>query len=187
MREEVLTEEDKDRLLSKADRTGGEGTCWIWKAARSGDGYGAFTKRVGGRKQVVVGAHRASYFLHKGRIAEGLVIRHKCDTPLCINPEHMELGTPQNNVEDRVIRGRCARGVRSGHSTKPEATLRGEGHGMCSLSDAEAREMILERLVEGTSIPKLAKKYGIGSSQASRLCAGKSRSYLLNKLNKESV
>jgi hypothetical protein len=49
-----------------------------------------------------------------GSIPEGMVVRHKCDNPRCINPEHLELGTPQDNVRDMVERNRQAKGSRTG-------------------------------------------------------------------------
>lgn len=69
------------------------------------DGYGRF--RIGSKK---VRVHRLSYELHYGPVPESVVVRHKCDMPCCVNPEHLCLGTHADNVQDKVARGRQARG-----------------------------------------------------------------------------
>lgn len=61
-------------------------------------------------------SHRLVYTYEFGEIPEGMVVRHKCDNPKCINPEHLEIGTPQDNVNDMVVRGRNARGEKHGRA-----------------------------------------------------------------------
>lgn len=96
---------DEGRLLHVGwDETPGPlGTnCWIWRGSvRIGGGYGAL--QVSGIRWPV---HRFAYHVWVGPIPEGLVIRHKCDTPKCINPAHLEPGTPRQNFQDMVDRGR---------------------------------------------------------------------------------
>jgi hypothetical protein len=57
-----------------------------------------------------------------GEIPDGLVVRHKCDVPMCINPEHLELGTPKENAIDKVVRGRSSVGDKNGRSKIDEQT-----------------------------------------------------------------
>ena len=75
--------------------------CMEWKGSRATDGYPTL---FGNRK-----VHREIYKLHTGKNIDGVVIRHTCDNILCINPNHLLEGTPQQNVEDRVLRGRSYR------------------------------------------------------------------------------
>jgi hypothetical protein len=64
--------------------------CWLWRGQR--DSYGHHRGRP---------AHRASWELHHGPIAEGLVILHGCDVKGCVNPAHLRPGTTQENAADR--------------------------------------------------------------------------------------
>jgi hypothetical protein len=76
--------------------------CWLWMGAPTNKGYGQTTFM--GKKNVFV--HRASYFLHKGEIPAGMCVLHHCDTPACINPDHLYLGTKSDNSLDCVRRKR---------------------------------------------------------------------------------
>lgn len=82
--------------------------CWLWAGAQIPDGYGSVF--VEGRQQ---GTHRLAYEAKHGvGSANGLLVRHRCDTPACINPDHLVLGTPAQNSKDAVERDRMARGER---------------------------------------------------------------------------
>lgn len=64
-------------------------------------------------------AHRVAYCVANGvRLADlkGLTVRHRCDNPPCVNPDHLEVGTHLDNMNDRHERGRTARGERNGNS-----------------------------------------------------------------------
>lgn len=81
-----------------------ESGCWEWKGSRNDFGYGLVTVT----RQGLLGerAHRLMFERANGPIPAGLVVRHKCDNPPCVNPDHLELGTQQQNVDDMVSRGR---------------------------------------------------------------------------------
>lgn len=64
-------------------------------------GYGQFNTSI-----KLVRAHRFSYELHFGKIPQGMFVCHKCDIPNCVNPEHLFLGTPKDNTQDCIRKGR---------------------------------------------------------------------------------
>lgn len=91
-----------NRFWKKVD-TAGAGGCWIWLAGCSGDGYGAF-RLTNPRRQVA--AHRYSYEVSYGPIPDDMQVRHDCDNPKCVNPEHLVLGTHEDNMRDKSERKR---------------------------------------------------------------------------------
>lgn len=76
--------------------------CWLWGGAPNFRGYGVFT--VTAQRSEM--AHRYSWALAYGPIPRGLWCLHKCDTPACVNPQHLFLGTVQDNVTDMMGKGR---------------------------------------------------------------------------------
>lgn len=133
--------------------------CIEWGKHRSEDGYG--TLRFNGKMQK---AHRVAYCQHHGLDIEaiaGKVIRHTCDNPPCVNPDHLIIGTQKENNRDRAERNRSAH-------------LTGEKNGRAKLT-AEQVEDIRRRYVKGSRICNtvtLAKEYGVCQSHISEIVRG---------------
>jgi hypothetical protein len=105
-------------------------------------------------KSIKTRAHRWFYELYKGKIEEGKVICHTCDTPSCVNPDHLYQGTQQDNIKDRVLRKR-------GGSSK----IAGENN----LNSKLTKEDVLEIRNSNKSLSFFAKKFGMGTSQIHRI------------------
>ena len=78
--------------------------CYLWMAQLDSKGYGRFRTRSSKERL----AHRFSWIFEHGSIPEKMHILHKCDTPGCVRPDHLFLGTNDDNVKDKVKKGRQA-------------------------------------------------------------------------------
>lgn len=133
--------------------------CWIWTGMRrerpKGSGsptYGAV--RIDGKTR---STHRLSYEQHKGPIPTGLVVMHSCDRGLCVNPDHLSVGTPNDNIQDCIRKGRR----RSGKPNPP----RGERCTAAKLTEAQVREIRANPL----SGRKIGKLYGVSQVLISKI------------------
>lgn len=79
--------------------------CWLWRGAMRPNGYGGYVMN-----RVPVYAHRLSWQIHHGPIPAGLFVCHRCDVKRCVRPDHLFLGTRQENMDDMKRKGRQAHG-----------------------------------------------------------------------------
>lgn len=142
-----------ERFWEKVEKTD---TCWLWTGARTVPGYGKIGE--GGDKGNTLLAHRVSWEMVNGKVPEDLFVCHKCDNPPCVRPSHLFLGTPKDNMSDKVLKGRNLSGERS-----PNARLTEEI--VSAIRD--------EYTNGGVTQYQLAEKYGVCQTQIHRILAGK--------------
>lgn len=106
--------------------------CWEWKGSKKrGYGHTIIGSRVDGTRRNIA-AHRLSYETFIGPIADGMEVCHRCDNPSCVNPEHLFLGTRQDNIDDREAKQR---------NNPPK----GSSNGRAKLSEADVLSARFER------------------------------------------
>lgn len=127
--------------------------CWWWTGNLSRQGYGSFYVN-----KKTLGAHRYSYTLNKGPIDEGLFVCHSCDNPMCVNPDHLWLGTPLDNARDAMTKGRICMGERA-----PKAKLTGE----------IVKRMRDMHYIDGVKQNVLAEMFGVSNPVAHYAITGK--------------
>ena len=140
----------RQRLIRTIKKSG---DCWLWQGSKTKDGYGVLTI---GRKQYR--AHRISYSEFTGDIPENIMVCHECDIPLCINPEHLFLGTAKENTQDMIKKGR-------------KVIVSGFGHPHRRLSNDDYIEIKKMRKA-GSLLKEIASIYKIAFQTVSNICNG---------------
>lgn len=150
----------KSDFWSHVQRSDG---CWLWMAGRSSEGYGTF--RFNGRMQK---APRVAWQLTFGPIPDGLNALHHCDNPPCVRPEHLFLGTIDDNNKDRAAKGRSKGTFKQADPAHPATLRSGERHWLAKVSDQDVIEM--RRLTQsGASRKCLAARFNIHAATVSRI------------------
>lgn len=121
--------------------------CWEWQGIRNSNGYGRFSY-----KDSHVLAHRMAFRMFFGEIPDGMVVCHRCDNRLCVNPRHLWLGTQRENLSDAATKGRMYR---------PDS--RADRNGNTSLTWDKVRA-IRKMNNEGTKKYLIAKAFGVSPS-----------------------
>jgi hypothetical protein len=124
--------------------------CWLWHGAVTSKGYGSLfvLKTAHGIK--TGSAHRVSWELFRGEIPKGLLVCHKCDVRICVNPDHLFLGTNKDNTQDSVRKDRHTRGER------------------CARTKL-AREQVLQIRSDPRCERLIAKDYGLNPATVCRI------------------
>lgn len=130
--------------------------CWEWTGYKNKDGYGVVCRKCDD-KTIQVKAHRFIYAWICGDIPAGLVVRHSCNNPACVNPEHLLLGTVKENAEDMV---------KIGHSCK------GTKHPNCKINENVVLK-IFDLAKQGFSCVKIGKQVGLGKTRVQIILSGK--------------
>ena len=128
--------------------------CWLWTAGKTSTGYGSSWGRGTTQR-----AHRQAYEAAHGLgSARGFVVRHQCDTPLCVNPAHLILGSQADNVRDREERGR-------------RIAPTGGAHGRAKLTETDIKTIRATYVPRHPSFggPALAGVYGVNQTMIGKI------------------
>lgn len=140
----------QERFFKNISNESHDRGCWIWTGLKNRQGYGKLTIDY---KTVIT--HRYSWILHNGDIPERILICHKCDTPSCVNPDHLFLGAYSDNMKDMVKKGR-------------NRDDRGSKHPMAKLTEEQVL-MIRKRLENGDKGCDLASEYNVHNMTISQI------------------
>jgi len=123
--------------------------CWLWDACILKSGYGQI--KAGDKVKY---AHRVSYEIYIGKIPSSKFVCHACDTPSCVNPDHLWLGTHNDNMLDMMTKDRSAKGERSAAA---------------KLTEEQVREIRFDSRVQQT----IAEEHGVDQTLISQIKLGK--------------
>lgn len=135
--------------------------CWLWQGRLDKDGYGWFHYKS---RRAAARAHRYAYQLVYGDIPVGMLVLHRCDTPACVRPSHLWVGTAKQNSQDMVAKGR-------------NRDTAGELGPNTRLTDQQVRA-IRAAYVPGVTLKMLGTQYGVSISAVSAVVNRKSWTHI---------
>jgi len=128
-----------------------ETKCIEWKGNKSPNGYGQISWWRK-RKCYNITTHRLSKLIEIGWIPDGYYVLHKCHNKICVNPDHLYIGTAKHNINDSIKVG-----------THPCLNIKGENHGQSLLTEKEVME-IIELIKSGKQQREIAIRYKVNPS-----------------------
>lgn len=143
----------EDRFWSKAAPPNERG-CRLWLSVLNNKGYGIFGWRKDARPFRMMLAHRVAWEMTHGPITQGRCVLHSCDTPRCVAPEHLFLGTQADNVADMATKGRGAIGQKARH---------------VKLTASQVLEIRRLHGEEGLSHRQIGDRFGVDASNVSHI------------------
>lgn len=161
-----LVKEPMARIMAKVRIDEATG-CWLWLGAKTSKGYGRLTigSRSDGTRRTI-SAHANSMIVFRGkRLESGQEWCHSCDTPPCINPDHLSAGTRQDNVDDRERKGRNIAPI-------------GERNGSSKLKESQILE-IREYRESGANYRQIAERFDVHPKTIQDIILGRYWSHVL--------
>ncbi len=122
-------------------------TCWIWIGGKDTKGYGCYSRENGGRAHIVAYANLVE------PVPKGMCVLHRCDNPSCVRPDHLFLGTKDDNNKDRHAKGRTSHVGRNP----------GSAHGMSKLDEQKVKDILVLRR-SGMGLREIAACFGVSKS-----------------------
>ena len=171
----------RQRFFRKVEKSDG---CWLWLGAKDRNGYGMFSvgsgrRPDGTRRNSMVLAHRVAYEIEFGPIhscedrfqgnslppsplSRRLCVLHSCESPDCVNPKHLFLGTNLDSVRKMDAKGR-----------RKTNALRGADHGRAVLTEAHVREIVRRHFDDKVPQRHLAAEFGVAASTVNHIFTGR--------------
>jgi hypothetical protein len=167
------TDDEMREFLRSKVSISEESGCWLWLGGLDKDGYGQTHYR--GKN---IRAHRVTWILANGAIPAEMVVMHECDTPACINPAHLKLGTNLENNEDKMQKKRHRVASGDAHYMRKRPGQRaGEKCPTAKLDEAAARR-ILKQISEGKGQREIASEFGVSRTAISAIATGRNWKHL---------
>jgi len=141
----------RQRFWEKVKIVDDDTSCWEWQGGIV-DGYGKFNDGTKNGDR----SHRVAYKLENGPIPDGMEVMHSCDNRKCCRPDHLSVGTKQQNMADMISKGRQARGEKK----------------WTAKMTAEKVLKLRERHDAGETLASLAPEFGISEKTASMIACG---------------
>ena len=155
---------NKERYIFWANvLVGPQGKCWPWQSYKTASGYGRFWT-----KGYMFRAHRIVYYLTKGIDPRDLCVCHSCDNEGCCNPDHLWLGSPADNNQDKANKGRVYR---------PYGAINSQA----VLTEGEVLEIRDRYPKEGVSHQQIGIEYGVSRRAISFILSGETWPHLIKK------
>ena len=150
-------------------------TCWLWTGAKASWGYGMINS--GPPENHAIRAHRLSWEMHNGPIPDGMAVCHHCDTPACVNPDHLFLGTIADNNADMGAKGRRRGG----------GAPAGDDHPLRKLTDAEIAEIRTAYQPGRVTYKELGRRYGVNLATVARYANPDGQDFTWRKLTDAQI
>lgn len=138
-----------DRFWSKVNKTE---YCWLWTGCTNNQGYGRIRYN-----DITLLAHRVSWQIRFGEIPTGLLVLHTCDNRICVNPQHLSLGTQKDNMLDANNKGRL---------------ISGEKHYNSKLTQEDVSA--IKSMLSYRSCAEIGRMFGVSSRNISSIKLGQS-------------
>jgi len=137
------------RFWSKVQKLPGQDGCWIWTAGCNSKGYGNFSILDNGKRKYIIASRYSWYLAYGEEVPNEMCICHKCDNPPCVRPDHLFLGTREDNSKDCCQKGR---------------QVKGENVNSAKLTELQVQEIRIQYVTSNASQLSLSKKYNISES-----------------------
>lgn len=168
-----LTDDEINRIWKRIDTTSSTG---CWPCDRSKNNYGYPAIKIRRISHTNLGVARLVWIIINGPITDGLYVLHSCDTPACCRPDHLFLGTHQDNMKDRDKKGRNP-GNRSNHVGLLKGVGKGELHPGAKLTELDVQMIRLKKL-EGYTYKDISRVFGVSPHTVKSICLRKTWSHI---------